>query len=299
VAGLTDSPDFPGTLGAAQPANAGNGDLFVAQLNSSLTAITKATYLGGSSGEDEAYALALHPTTGEVYVAGRTTSTDFPGRTGGAQPGFGGTQDAFVARLSTLVHAQSFEDVPTSFAFFAWIEGLFAAGITGGCSTSPALYCPGNSVTRGQIAVFLLRGMHGGGYQPPDATGMFDDVPISGPSAHPLAKWIEELAREGITSGCGASVYCPSNVVTRGQMAVFLLRAKHGAGYQPPDATGMFADVPISGPSAHPLAKWIEALAREGITGGCTSSPAQYCPDAPVTRGQMAVFLVRTFDLPA
>ena len=86
---------------------------------------------------------------------------------------------------------------------------------------------------------------------------------------------------------------CPASDVTRGEMAVFLLRGIHGAGFDPPPATGtVFADVPVN----HPFAKWIERLAAEGITGGC--GPTTYCPDAPVTRGQMAVFLVRTFNLP-
>ena len=63
-------------------------------------------------------------------------------------------------------------------------------------------------------------------------------------------------------------------------MAVFLLRAKHGAGYQPPAATGtMFTDVPVT----HPFATWIEQLAREGITGGCGTMV--YCPDASVDTG--------------
>jgi hypothetical protein len=76
-------------------------------------------------------------------------------------------------------------------------------------------------------------------------------------------------------------------------MAVFLLRAMHGSGYSPPAATGtMFTDVPAS----HPFAKWIEELAREGITGGCATSPPRYCPNATVTRAQMAVFLVRAFN---
>jgi hypothetical protein len=77
-------------------------------------------------------------------------------------------------------------------------------------------------------------------------------------------------------------------------MAIFILRSKHGAGFQPPPATGMFADVPI----ASPFAPWIEQLAREGVTGGCGTNPPVYCPDDPVTRGQMAVFLVRAFGLP-
>jgi hypothetical protein len=51
--------------------------------------ILQATYLGGS-GSDEALALAVHPLTGEVYVAGRTTSTHFPNTRGGAQPNCNG-----------------------------------------------------------------------------------------------------------------------------------------------------------------------------------------------------------------
>jgi hypothetical protein len=143
------------------------------------------------------------------------------------------------------------------------------------------------------MAVFVLRAIHGASYQASDATGtMFTDVP----AGQPFAPWIEELAREAITGGCSSNPpqYCPEAGVTRGEAAVLLLRAKHGAGYQPPDATGTFVDVPVG----HPLAGWIEQLAREGITGGCATSPARYCPDDPVTRGQMAVFLVRTFGLP-
>ena len=185
----------------------------------------------------------------------------------------------------------TFADVPATHPFFTWIEALADAGITTGCATSPLRYCPDDGVSRGQMAVFLLRGVHGGGYQPPGATGtVFDDVPAT----QSFASWIEELQREGITAGCAASppLYCPDATVTRGEMAVFLLRAKHGAGYDPPAPTGMFTDVPVS----HPLAKWIDQLAREGITGGC--GPTTYCPDAVVTRGQMAVFLVRAFNLP-
>ncbi|MGH7341604.1 MAG: S-layer homology domain-containing protein, partial [Candidatus Rokuibacteriota bacterium] len=69
--------------------------------------------------------------------------------------------------------------------------------------------------------------------------------------------------------------------------------AKHGPGFTPPAATGtVFTDVPQD----HFFAPWIEQLAAEGITGGCAAGA--YCPDAPVTRAQMAVFLVRTFNLP-
>jgi hypothetical protein len=68
-------------------------------LNPALTVLTQATYLGGS-GDDFLDALAIHPTSGDVYVAGETFSTNFPGTTGGAQSAGGGKNDAFIARLT-------------------------------------------------------------------------------------------------------------------------------------------------------------------------------------------------------
>jgi hypothetical protein len=100
VAGATDSSNFPGTAGGVQPALGGGGDAFIARLSSTLTSLTQATYLGGS-GADRANALAIHPTTGDIYVAGSTNSSPFPGTAGGAQPAFGGgAADGFVTRLT-------------------------------------------------------------------------------------------------------------------------------------------------------------------------------------------------------
>jgi hypothetical protein len=105
--------------------------------------------------------------------------------------------------------------------------------------------------------------------------------------------WIEQLALEGISVGCGNGNFCPDATITRAQMAVFLLRAKYGGLYVPPNATGLvFDDVP-QGSFAD---AWIEQLALEGITSGCGGG--NYCPDQTVTRAEMAVFLVRTFNLP-
>jgi len=101
VAGVTKSKNFPKTTGGAQSSEGGNGDAFVARLNKDLTQILQSTYLGGSD-VDKAIALAIHLTTGEIYVAGYTTSTNFPGTAGGAQTGHrGGFGDAFVARLNS------------------------------------------------------------------------------------------------------------------------------------------------------------------------------------------------------
>jgi hypothetical protein len=107
VTGSTGS-HFLDTTGGAQPVYGGLGDAFVARLNSSLTTLLQATYLGGSYGE-KASCIAVDPASGEVLVSGSTTSTDFPGTVGGAQPGSGGDSDGFVARfnpsLTTLIQA--------------------------------------------------------------------------------------------------------------------------------------------------------------------------------------------------
>ncbi len=112
----------------------------------------------------------------------------------------------------------------------------------------------------------------------------FTDVP----QANIFHDDVETVFRAGITAGCGAGAFCVSNAVTRAQMAVFLLKAEHGSSYVPPDCTGIFLDVPC--PSA--FADWIERLSSEGITAGCGGG--NYCPDNPVRRDQMAVFLLKT-----
>jgi hypothetical protein len=177
-----------------------------------------------------------------------------------------------------------FADVPPSFLFARSIEKLRRTGITTGCGGGN--YCPGDSVTRAQMAVFILRGKHGSTYHPPPATGLvFHDVP----KAALFADWMEEFAAEGITTGCGGGNYCPSKSVTRGEMAVFLLRARLGSTHNPPPPTGFFDDVPVGAP----FGKWIEELAGDAITSGCGNG--NYCPNSPSTRGEMSVFLTKTF----
>ena len=180
----------------------------------------------------------------------------------------------------------SFNDVPASHLFYRTVETIFHNGITGGCGA--ATYCPDQVVTRAQMAIFLLKSRYGSAYVPALPTGtLFLDVPFSSFAAG----WIEDLSSRGITSGCGLGNDCPTASVTRASMAVLLLRTEHGSGYVPPAPTGMFTDVPV----ADPFAKWIEQLAREGVTGGC--GDGKYCPTLAVTRGQMAAFLAKTFKL--
>jgi hypothetical protein len=180
-----------------------------------------------------------------------------------------------------------FADVPASHPFHDHIETIFRSGVTAGCGGGN--FCPNSRVSRDQMAVFLMKGEHGVAWTPPLATGaVFSDVPASAFAAD----WIEALAAEGITAGCGGGRYCPSGLVTRAEMAVFLIKTTHGSTYTPPQATGVFADV-LPGSFA---ADAIEQLYAEGITSGCGGG--NFCPGEPVTRGQMAVFLARAFELP-
>jgi hypothetical protein len=113
-----------------------------------------------------------------------------------------------------------FDDVSVNTMFAAWMERFYAEGIIDPCDPSPLAYCPSVSVSRALMAELLLRAEHGSDYVPPQPTGVFSDVPVS----DPYAGFIERLATEGITTGCGAGIYCPSRSNTRGEMAVFLVR---------------------------------------------------------------------------
>ena len=181
-----------------------------------------------------------------------------------------------------------FLDVPPAQIFHDFVNTVARNGITAGCGGGN--YCPDASVTRAQMAVFLLKSEHGAAYAPPACAGVFADVPCPAGFA---VDWIERLYAEGVTSGCGGGNYCPDAPVTRAQMAVFLLKTLLGASYVPPAATGVFGDVP---PGSF-AADWIEDLHARGVTGGCQASPLLYCPNNPNTRGQMGVFLTKTFGL--
>jgi hypothetical protein len=190
-----------------------------------------------------------------------------------------------IYQAACLTSPPMFSDVPYTSPFFHYVETVYEVGIAGSCGAG--MYCPGHPVTRAEMEVFLLKSEHGSSYVPPACAGIFPDVPC--PS--PFANGIEELSSEGVTGGCGGGDYCPGNPVTRAQMAVFLPKTEHGSSYVPPACAGIFPDVPC--PS--PFADWIEELANEGITAGCAGGG--YCPGNPVTRAQMAVFLVKTFGL--
>jgi hypothetical protein len=171
----------------------------------------------------------------------------------------------------------SFFDTPNHFGR-EFIEQIFSAGITAGCGVD--VFCPGSPITRGQMAVFVETSL---GNPPSACTGRFTDVPAT----DPFCGFIERLAADGITGGCTATQFCPNDPVTRGQMAVFIESALGRAAGA--CAGNVFIDV-NPGTVGAAFCGFIERLAADGITGGCGGG--NFCPNSPVTRGEMAVFLV-------
>jgi D-alanyl-D-alanine carboxypeptidase len=117
---------------------------------------------------------------------------------------------------------------------------------------------------------------------PPAAAATFTDIASS--KFRPDIEW---LAAEGITSGCGNGRFCPDGVVTRGQMASFLVRM---FGYSAVPSSDPFDDDDGNKHEAN-----INRLAASGITTGC--GERRFCPHGVVTRAQMATFLARALNL--
>ncbi len=172
-----------------------------------------------------------------------------------------------------------YSDVAWSDTFAQAIDWLGDSGITAGCDGDGNRYCPDQPVTRGQMAAFLTRALH--------LTGN-DPNPFTDTSTSIFTNDIAHIAAAGITKGCNPPQndrYCPDQPVTRGQMAAFLTRALHLTGNDPN---------PFTDTSTSIFTNDIAHIAAAGITKGC--NPPQndrYCPDQPVTRGQMAAFLFR------
>jgi parallel beta-helix repeat protein len=183
----------------------------------------------------------------------------------------------------TVYQAVDFNDVPPSHLFYTEIGKIYARGITIGCGGPN--YCPEQAVTREEMAAFIIRAL--GDFNPPTpAQQRFLDVPPS----NSFYAFIDEMAARQITVGCGGGNYCPASPVTREQMAAFIIRAL-GEFSPPTPPIQRFTDVP----SSNPFYNFIDRMAALNITLGCGGG--NYCPQQSVTRGQMAAFLVRAFNL--
>ena len=166
-----------------------------------------------------------------------------------------------------------------------YIEAIFLDGITKGCNPPDNdRFCPDRSLTRAEMATMLTRALR----LPPADQDYFTD---DNGSLHQSS--INALSLAGITRGCNPpdnDRFCPEGVVTRGAMAAFLVR---GFGYTDPGAGDVFVD-----DDASVFEGDIDRLATAAITRGCNPpSNTRYCPTAPLTRGEMAVFLTRALNL--
>ena len=228
------------------------------------------------------------PATGVTFTNDHTLTAVMPAFAPGTSHDVVATTPDGTSGTLIKGWVSDFLDVPPGHIFHSFVVTLVSNGITAG--VGGGLYGVDQGTKRQQMAVFLLKAKNGLCYVPPPCTGVFPDVPCS----LVFAPWIEALAAAGITTGCGGGNFCPENLVTRRQMAVFLLKTKYGSGYVPPTCTGIFDDVACPGA---PAVDFIEQLFNENITGGCSVSPPLYCPDGTSTRGQMAVFITKTFGL--
>lgn len=161
----------------------------------------------------------------------------------------------------------------------AAIEALYAAGITAGCG--PAVFCPNRPVTRAETAVFLTRALR---LAPGDQRAPFGDLD---PEAW-YALAVDRLYQTGVFTGYPDLTFRAEATITRAEMAAVLVRA---LGLTPATNGGSFQDVP-AGVWFSPL---VEALRLEGVTAGC--GDGRFCPGDPVSRQQLALFLMRGLKL--
>ena len=168
------------------------------------------------------------------------------------------------------------------------IEAIAAEGITKGCNPpTNDRFCPNDKVTRGEMAVFLVRAMgyfdNGGGNLFIDDDGLFYENSA------------DRLKTAKVTLGCNPPVndkYCGERNVTRGEMAALLVRAK---GYTDDGGGNLFTD-----DDGHLFENAIDKLGTAKVTVGCNPpTNDKFCPDDHVTRGQMAAFLTRALGLTA
>lgn len=181
-----------------------------------------------------------------------------------------------MALFSPAAYAGTFTDVPPGAFYENDVETLVSRGITQG--TTATTYSPNQNITRGQMVVFLFR--YSGSPSGTPNTQIFDDVPAGTLFTVPT-NW---AYFSGITQGVDARNFAPNATVTRGQMVTFLWRC---AG-KPNTATP--ANFPDVSPGAF-YAKAVDWARKTGVTLGTQNGT--FDPDAAVTRGAMASFIVR------
>ena len=221
--------------------------------------------------KDKGPRMALAPFAFLLLAVGLLTPSAFSGASGSLD---GGYDSRFLDIGDAGSHAS---DVVT----------LDGDDVFIGTDCGISLFCPNDPLERWVMAVWLVRVL-GEAENVGRGDYLFDDVDYT----QWWAPFVDHLAKLGITKGCATNPdrFCPTSIVSRGQMASFLVRAYELVSEEPAG----FVDI-----EGNTHAKNIEALAASGITKGCTIDPLQFCPHANVTRGQMASFLVRARPKPS
>jgi hypothetical protein len=174
-------------------------------------------------------------------------------------------------RSFTYTTKPYFTDVPSSSLYFKFVQKLKDLGITGGCTATT--YCPDDSVTRGEMAVFIIASRYGSTPFTYPSTPYFTDVPPSNLFFH----FIQKMAQTGITAGCAPGLYCPNETLTRGQMAVFIVTGLLNellpagtpaiASAVPNSASpGQVATVTLTGVNTHFVQGTTQVAAPAGVT---------------------------------
>lgn len=182
-----------------------------------------------------------------------------------------------------------YTDVAPGYLFAPFISLLKDSSIAFPCT--PTAFCPETPVKRNEMAVFLVRAVLGTDSFQHGQIPYFSDVPTS----HPQFAFIQKLRELGVTNGCTATTYCPDALVTRGQMAAFLIRARYGLDSTqtfPFPQTQYFSDVP----PGDLFYSYVQKLRQISITVGCSANA--FCPGDQNLRGQLASFLARAFVAP-
>lgn len=303
LVGYTESNNFPVTPDAFQLSANVSGDAFLTLFTPLLNTRVFSTVLGGLAAEIPR-GLAMDA-AGDVYIAGITFSSNFPTTGDAFDRTHNGGADAFITRVGGFAVSECVAAAPASLQSFPQGGGNGTIGVGSGCPWNASKSVPwvsflnsplgvgegtmnftvgANSSAEPRTGAVYIAGnwihliQKGSNLTPP-----FNDVPLT----DPFVDHIRIIKANNVTSGCTAVNYCPGDVTTRAQMAVFIIRSLLGTDEFSFPASPYFRDVA----SNHPQFKWIQKMRQLGITSGCNL--VDYCPDQPVTRGQMAVFLVR------
>lgn len=300
VTGGTSSTDFPKK--DQYQDDAGFSDAFVSRLDTGMAganSLVYSTYLGGDEsdlGRDIAVDLA-----GSVYVAGDTTSTDFPAEN--EYQADQGDRDAFVSRLTQPCTAQ-FPDVPPppqpGSTFYSYVRCLACRSIIGGFPDGT--FRPNSDVTRGQLSKIVA---NAAGFAEPAGVRLFEDVPEN----NGFFPFIQRLANRNILGGyacrgLGEPCVAPGNRpyfrpnanASRGQISKIVANA---ASISDPPGGQIFTDVP----PGSTFYDFINRLTNRGVmsgytdpaSGSCTTGYPCFRPERNASRGQVAKIVSNTF----